>query len=1331
MKRWITILLPVFIALIIINGILYYVKPLISKAVIGYVQKNVKENFNLDIQIKKFDFQFFTPSVFIEEISLDATSLDKQVQKIEVAKVKINFDLLQLMSGKIYASSLIVENLNTTINLSSSKKDSTADEDDATKKEKIKNKLSELNLNLFSQLKSFPLYRFALVKSNVLIHSPDNGIDVKVSDFDLLVYNLREKLIIQSDISKSNVTIDGQPIDFAFQLDSILNRNSFDIDQMVLNLNKTQIKIKGQFSNVIENLYNPEFVLQYEVSSELKYLSEITTKVFKTPALDGVLNLTGQIDFKDKNRFAGGMKLKSKGIKIDNFVVDQLNFISQFSQNEYKFTKFSLNQDSGNIETSDFRVTLNKDGEKKTYMLSASAEVKDLSIFHLLRNLDVGEVPVKLLVDGDVNCNGPVYPGLEIECKAKANARDLEVKSDMKSNFIITKVAPAQLSGTVKVNTQAVSYLAQIKFPDSVGESDGVINYQTGFKINYSTPSLQIKNILNLAGLKLEGQTEIKGKTEGNSSYATIDMALKGKDIYFEDFFLGNPNIGFRYEKSHLLFKGVDGQINESKYTADIDIDLNKSNIKMTANSNHLNLKDIQAALVRKIPFPIYVSGFGTAHAAVNGPLDIGKMSYDLNSQFKNVEAYGETFQKLQFDVHSTNGNVKIERAIAEKNESMLALTGTANPEGIIAAEVKAVNFKLEESENISRLGSTIVGLLNFDFKLNGPILAPETDFKGQLKNLAIEDQEFQDSFVELKFTRNDLNGKAQLLGQNLKSEFKIPFSNQSPFYLKLTANRWNYTSLFALLGAGSLLNEYEAALTGDLELKSENGGIFNSTGQGTISQLMLKRGPLFLRNQGPMELTTKNGVGTFKNFKLIGDQTSIELTGDQVSQNNLNSKIKGQINLRIAQVFLPFLEDLNGNVEFTSQINGELLKPQILGNAKIQNGFVKIKGFPHPFEKINSDIQFSHSRIIFNRIQSQFASGNLTGDGTIQINGVSNLETAMKMKADNVTLNVPDKIQTSGNADLMVTGKWFPFLISGTYKVYEGLITKDFTAEDSMNTVKQSSYLPKVILRNAFEPIYLDIQVILDKPVQIKNPLMDGFAKGTIGVRGPPLNPILSGKVTFEKPSKIIFQDKSFEITNGNVTFNDPKEINPEIYFAANSRVSEYDISMLVQGKGSAPIVRWTSIPPLSENDIISLLALGVTASNVDKKQSSKDQQDSASYQIGTAIIANNPLSKKIQQSLGVNLQFSSQYDDTKNIAVQKITLSRRINEKLNASMSRLRGEQNSNEYKLQYSINQNVSAVGTYEQREPSETGNSLSKQNEIQSILGIDLEYKQEFK
>ena len=580
-----------------------------------------------------------------------------------------------------------------------------------------------------------------------------------------------------------------------------------------------------------------------------------------------------------------------------------------------------------------------------------------------------------------------------------------------------------------------------------------------------------------------------------------------------------------------------------------------------------------------------------------------------------------------------------------------------------------------------------------------------------------------------------------------MQSQFQIPFNENTPFYLHAKADNWNYATLFTLIGGGRFLSDYQASLTGNLDLQSETGGMFKATGKGQISKVTLQRGSLMLQNQGPMETLFRNGQMTLKNFKLTNPQDAgnslIEFKGENFSREDFAVSVQINTPLRLFQIFLPFLDELNGQVKTSVQMGGPLLSPEVLGSGSIEDGFFRLKGFPHAFEKLNAQAQFSQKKISIQSVSGTLAGGVLSGGGEIQIVGLRQFPVNIRGQLENASFNVPEGFHTQGSADVALSGQWFPFTLSGTYRVMGGLIDKEFGDANSQQSLRASSYLPKFILQDAFEPILLDLQVVMDRPLAIKNSLIEGQLAGQLQITGPPTSPSISGRVATLRGSKLLFSDKSFEVISGQVTFANPDEINPDLYFSARSRVTDYDVNLLVQGNAKAPLVRLNSVPPLPEPDIVSLLALGVISqrsasttnrsSNTANSSSSQEdaQMQAAQLQIGTALLSNT-VAKPLQNTLGLNLQISSQYDDTKNVTVQKVTISRDLGKRLNASASRLRGEQASTEFRLKYLINQSLSAVASFENREAADsTVKSTNAQKQSESILGLDLEFRQEFK
>ena len=151
----------------------------------------------------------------------------------------------------------------------------------------------------------------------------------------------------------------------------------------------------------------------------------------------------------------------------------------------------------------------------------------------------------------------------------------------------------------------------------------------------------------------------------------------------------------------------------------------------------------------------------------------------------------------------------------------------------------------------------------------------------------------------------------------------------------------------------------------------------------------------------------------------------------------------------------------------------------------------------------------------------------------------------------------------------------------------------------------------------------------------------------------------------------------------------------------------------------------------PLSDQDIVSLIALGVTSQKSADNSVDNKSQDSSFKGAAAGALTQVPQIKKITKTVGVEIQVTNTYDDTK-ANVQRITISKKISDKVKASATRVSGGKSADEYTLQYNFTNSVSAIGRYEDRRPTENTQNLENANrDSQSIFGLDLEFKREFK
>ncbi len=200
-------------------------------------------------------------------------------------------------------------------------------------------------------------------------------------------------------------------------------------------------------------------------------------------------------------------------------------------------------------------------------------------------------------------------------------------------------------------------------------------------------------------------------------------------------------------------------------------------------------------------------------------------------------------------------------------------------------------------------------------------------------------------------------------------------------------------------------------------------------------------------------------------------------------------------------------------------------------------------------------------------------------------------------------------------------------------------------------------------------------------------------------------------------------------EIVTDQQHFETPQAVGGQPGAAPIIRQSEnqYDISLLVQGRAKPmPQITLSSQPPLSQRDIVSLLALGMTPTAL-------DQQHGSTSAAGTGIVGNilqKPVGQKLKESLGVDVQVSTAPPTaTDPTAAPMVTFSKQWTPKFTASASSTFGQTQTSAVKLEYKVNHVTSLIGSWEDRQQSTT--VFEDKNVSSSIFGLDLEYKFQFK
>ncbi|QLY24227.1 translocation/assembly module TamB domain-containing protein [Bdellovibrio sp. KM01] len=1320
MKRVFWILITPTLGFLILWGLgNWFIIPRLEVWALQELQNYSKTSLPVEVQADRLRIRVLRPSLALENIRIRPKGeFAKVTEVVRVTRASIHLDFFSLLGGRLNLSALMIDAPEAAIDI-----------DPLMKKD---SKPEPLPLDdIFAITEKIPLQKILLNNVHVLVTSEKLGFNIEASNSGLLLTNMGRNITAKLDTPTLAVSLKkvGQ---FSGSLDShlYLTRQSLRVLQLGVRLDESEFVARGELTDFKNVTLKPSGVINLSAKVSLadiyKELQDLKPTV-SVPKLAGTLDTEIETRFNGLSDISAQADITTHSLNVGKFELGDAHIEGEYKNKAFTFSEVTVNHPAGKALLNKSQFQLNEN-----YDFKSVVKVETLDLQKLFASLDLKSIPVGLQMQGVLPCSGRILPSFQVTCEdGELTGQNLWVKSENSSKGMeIVNLKNFKVTGKTQVTMDAVTYDTNLAIGSSVGTSDGVIDFHKGFKINYKTKKLDMKDIQNLAHLRMIGNASIEGSTQGDSNTATMDMSLNVRDFIFEDFNLGNVISNVKLKKGHLLFENIAGAQNKTQYIGDLDIDLSHDHLVGTFSAPTADLDDIATILESIYRFPLTVAGTGAAKATVEGPLNFWRLNYSLDSAFKNVSAGGENFDQLHFNVDAKNGNIKTRKVQLLKNNSIATVTGGISNDKILNLIVDAKNWRLEESDTINRITTNMYGSLNASAEIKNSFKDARVNVKGALTETVLEDQELENSAFQMSLDAKSLGGQLSLFGDKVQGEFQYPFENATPLKIQMKTNQWTFSSLLALIGGANLANEYESSLTSTIDLRSESGDLFKSTGKILIQNFYLKRGNSSVSNTGPIEIIADNGVTSFKNFMLRGPHNTIKITGTNFTADRLNMNIDAKADLRLLQIFTPFLDDLGGPLRMSAGVSGKVTKPEILGTANLNNAFVKLKGFPHPLERLQANVSFSQTRIIINEIKGQLAGGSVTGDGSVIINGVRDLPTSVRAHLENVSMNVPDRVHTTGDADLLFSGKWFPFVLSGTYRVNGGIFEKEFIEGGaSVSSIQQSAYLPKVLRETQFEPVLLDLQINLERPLPVKNSMFDGTVTGNIAVKGPPTNPVLLGKITTERRSKIIFKDRQFDILTANVDFTDPTQINPNLYVSATSRINEYDVQLFAQGSAKNPTIKLTSIPPLSEQDIVSLIALGVTSQSMATTGQSKALADQAGLEVAGGILAgeiNKPL-----EATGFKFGVSSQYDSTRNISVPKITLTRRLTDKMKVSGSRQVGDVSGYDVKLEYLLNPNWTAVGSFENKNMYDNNTLQNTPSETESIFGLDLEFKREFK
>ncbi len=386
--------------------------------------------------------------------------------------------------------------------------------------------------------------------------------------------------------------------------------------------------------------------------------------------------------------------------------------------------------------------------------------------------------------------------------------------------------------------------------------------------------------------------------------------------------------------------------------------------------------------------------------------------------------------------------------------------------------------------------------------------------------------------------------------------------------------------------------------MNGNIRLKGNNPDLADLVGTATIAldDLSINGMPFYL--EGPIQIVSKENRVVLQEVVLIGqDDLQLVMSGFVGLQKEkpLNFSLKGKLDSQLLAAFFPELAG-SGSMACEMNIGGTMNDMEWNGRIEVKNNSLQFAAANLFMNQLNGVVAINNDQFVMERL-----TGNLNG-GAIEIKGSLALENQkppaidLQLQMADVKLNFPEGLfaNLSGLLNLLSDKKGY--IIKGNIELNGGKYNEPFNVgshlyEFLFNKKEAIIESEDADIKNQFK---LNIHLTTPQAIVVDNNICRSELNAELTVGGTFYQPLLSGRIVVKEGGNIFFGNRIFSIDKGQINFINPNLIEPDFQIDSSTQIDAYDIKLSLNGTPQTFLASFSSVPPLSEQSIVSLLATG-----------------------------------------------------------------------------------------------------------------------------------------
>jgi autotransporter translocation and assembly factor TamB len=809
-----------------------------------------------------------------------------------------------------------------------------------------------------------------------------------------------------------------------------------------------------------------------------------------------------------------------------------------------------------------------------------------------------------------------------------------------------------------------------------------------------------------LTSVPVEGSISVKGYLTGPLNAPLFDGGLSGDSVIIRGINFDNAEGRIQYRDKTVSLVSVDIHQKTARYFFNGSVDIGRKDPVFAARLKVIrsDVRSIVSLFYKPLPLHFIATGEllfnGTAHDFFGS----GGVSVEAGS------AYGESFRKGTITATLTKDKISFPSVTVDKGSGTVAGSGWIGFDGTYSAAIESSGVRLEEVNLVA--GYPVQGVFDLAIASMGSFSRPQVTASLKMEDLVLHEASLGGMNADLQIADGELAVTAGLDDERAGITARLGLKAPHGWTVQASVND-DGLDPFWLFGKKDLQGRVRVTTKGKVSIRGKGRDVSALYGTALFDPLQLVIGDYRIDNTGAAGLSLHGDRVTITSLQFSGQGTKIAATGSARFNKNIDVSLAGTGNLSLLRPLFKDLEHTDGTAEVELSITDDWDNPEIAGELAVKNGEVKLKDVPQKFYALNGKISFDRSRIIVETLTGEIGGGTLSASGRAGHSGLKLQDFSSRIAFENVTLRYPEGLVSTLSGELHYDGNVSAQALTGDIQIRRARYDKRIEWKSMLVDIGKGLYQKKKTESGWIGDTEINVRFYGKDNIFFENNLAKMPLEVDVFLRGTANRPQLLGRIDAPKGS-VYFRQNEFKILHAAVDFVDPNRVNPVLDIQAEIQVREYLVRLAVSGTADQAVVALLSDPPLIDSDILTLLALGKTGSELKGREAGVGMSEAASFATGQF---QDMFESRARSLTGLDRFQVDPYVSKGDTSVPRVTVGKELVQgKLYVMYSSNVGSTTPEQiFRIEYILNKHFSVVG-----ERNELGNT-----------GADIKYRFEFK